>query len=328
MQLAAVESAAPARRLAGAAGAGRRGAARRDRAARRQGQARAPGRPRRRSPSPASPFEALRDWLGEARSAARARPVEAQLLKARHRLQRLDHRQPRRRLVIRTQAQPPALGADRRRHRLERVDPRRAGLGRGARRRGALGRRRRARSACSSAWSLFAPAAWLAERGGLGHRPAPAAGRCARHGLVRQRRAGPHRRRRTAATPAPCPAGSSGRCRRAATASSCAARQDCCLNGTLQLQIRPGFGRITRHPACRRRRTGVGQWPSAWLGGLGTPWNTLQLGGTLAPRLAGRDDRVGRRAAGALDGKRRPRAGRRVVAPDDARHARQLPRHA
>ena len=24
----------------------------------------------------------------------------------------------------------------------------------------------------------------------------------------------------------------------------------------------------------------VGQWPSAWLGGLGTPWNTLQLGGT------------------------------------------------
>jgi general secretion pathway protein M len=27
------------------------------------------------------PFEALRDWLGEARSAARARPIEAQLLK-------------------------------------------------------------------------------------------------------------------------------------------------------------------------------------------------------------------------------------------------------
>jgi general secretion pathway protein N len=24
----------------------------------------------------------------------------------------------------------------------------------------------------------------------------------------------------------------------------------------------------------------VGQWPSAWLGGLGTPWNTLQLGGS------------------------------------------------
>jgi general secretion pathway protein N len=32
----------------------------------------------------------------------------------------------------------------------------------------------------------------------------------------------------------------------------------------------------------------VGQWPSAWLGGLGTPWNTLQLGGTfrlLSPKF-------------------------------------------
>ena len=25
----------------------------------------------------------------------------------------------------------------------------------------------------------------------------------------------------------------------------------------------------------------VAQWPSAWLGGLGTPWNTLQLGGSV-----------------------------------------------
>ena len=25
----------------------------------------------------------------------------------------------------------------------------------------------------------------------------------------------------------------------------------------------------------------VGQWPNAWLGGLGTPWNTLQLGGNV-----------------------------------------------
>jgi general secretion pathway protein N len=27
--------------------------------------------------------------------------------------------------------------------------------------------------------------------------------------------------------------------------------------------------------------TGIGQWPAAVLNGLGTPWNTLQLGGTL-----------------------------------------------
>jgi general secretion pathway protein N len=25
----------------------------------------------------------------------------------------------------------------------------------------------------------------------------------------------------------------------------------------------------------------IAQWPSAWLGGLGTPWNTLQLGGNV-----------------------------------------------
>jgi general secretion pathway protein N len=27
--------------------------------------------------------------------------------------------------------------------------------------------------------------------------------------------------------------------------------------------------------------TTLGQWPAGWLAGLGTPWNTLQLGGTL-----------------------------------------------
>ncbi len=57
------------------------------------------------------------------------------------------------------------------------------------------------------------------------------------------------------------------------------ARQACCLNGTVALQIRPGFGRTTYTlvpPA-----NWVGQWPSAWLGGLGTPFNTLQLGGAV-----------------------------------------------
>ncbi len=56
----------------------------------------------------------------------------------------------------------------------------------------------------------------------------------------------------------------------------------CCLNGQVVLQIRPGIGRVgvTLLPS----PGWVGQWPSAWLGGLGTPWNTLQLGG--AVRLA------------------------------------------
>jgi general secretion pathway protein N len=61
-----------------------------------------------------------------------------------------------------------------------------------------------------------------------------------------------------------------------------AVRQDCCVNGTMLIQIRPGLSRTraTLTPAAGT----VGQWPNAWLGGLGTPWNTLQLGGSV--RLA------------------------------------------
>jgi general secretion pathway protein N len=57
-----------------------------------------------------------------------------------------------------------------------------------------------------------------------------------------------------------------------------AARQECCINGTAVVQIRPGLGRV--RATLVPRTDWVGQWPSAWLGGLGTPWNTLQLGGT------------------------------------------------
>ena len=44
------------------------------------------------------------------------------------------------------------------------------------------------------------------------------------------------------------------------------------------MQVRPGLGRI--RATLVPRTDWVGQWPSAWLGGLGTPWNTLQLGGS------------------------------------------------
>lgn len=56
-------------------------------------------------------------------------------------------------------------------------------------------------------------------------------------------------------------------------------RQACCLNGPVALRLSPGFGRVqvTLVPPAGW----VGQWPSAWLGGLGTPWNTLQLGGSV-----------------------------------------------
>ena len=60
------------------------------------------------------------------------------------------------------------------------------------------------------------------------------------------------------------------------------ARQACCLNGTVVVIVKPGFGRVS---ATLVPPSGwVGQWPAAWLVGLGTPWNTLQLGGVL--RLA------------------------------------------
>jgi general secretion pathway protein N len=53
----------------------------------------------------------------------------------------------------------------------------------------------------------------------------------------------------------------------------------CCLFGETALRIEPGFGRHALIlPAAP---TGIGQWPAAVLNGLGTPWNTLQLGGTL-----------------------------------------------
>jgi len=58
------------------------------------------------------------------------------------------------------------------------------------------------------------------------------------------------------------------------------ARQACCLRGEVRALIRPGFGRLAVQvlPA---ESTTIGQWPAGWLTGLGTPWNTLQLGGTL-----------------------------------------------
>ncbi len=63
------------------------------------------------------------------------------------------------------------------------------------------------------------------------------------------------------------------------------ARQDCCINGELQLQIRPGWGRV--EIALISHADWLARWPAGLLAGLGTPWNTLQLGGSI--RLAARD---------------------------------------
>lgn len=63
------------------------------------------------------------------------------------------------------------------------------------------------------------------------------------------------------------------------------ARHACCLNDTVSLHISPGLGRmsVTLAP----KPDWIGQWPGAFLGGLGTPWNTLRLGGTLRLQSSG-----------------------------------------
>jgi general secretion pathway protein N len=57
------------------------------------------------------------------------------------------------------------------------------------------------------------------------------------------------------------------------------AQHACCLNGSVAVQVRPGIGKLgftlLASPGW------IGQWPSGWLSGLGTPWNTLQLGGAV-----------------------------------------------
>ena len=56
------------------------------------------------------------------------------------------------------------------------------------------------------------------------------------------------------------------------------ATQACCLNGVVTVMLNPGLGRMSA-TLLPTTAAWVGQWPSAWLGGLGTPWNTMQLGG-------------------------------------------------
>ncbi len=66
--------------------------------------------------------------------------------------------------------------------------------------------------------------------------------------------------------------------------------QDCCINGELELALRPGLSRFEL--SVESHADWLARWPAGWLAGLGTPWNTLQLGGSL--RLASRDLRFER----------------------------------
>jgi general secretion pathway protein N len=60
------------------------------------------------------------------------------------------------------------------------------------------------------------------------------------------------------------------------------AQQACCLRGTPRLRLGAGIGRWRFELLPAADGGGViGRWPAAWLAGLGTPWNTLQLDGEL-----------------------------------------------
>lgn len=64
-------------------------------------------------------------------------------------------------------------------------------------------------------------------------------------------------------------------------------RQPCCLAAPLVLQLRPGLGQMQVTVLPPPNGGLVGQWPAAWLTGLGTPWNAVQLSGTVRLRTPG-----------------------------------------
>jgi general secretion pathway protein N len=57
-------------------------------------------------------------------------------------------------------------------------------------------------------------------------------------------------------------------------------RQACCLRGEVRARITPGWGRVAVN-VLPQDSTTIGQWPAGLLAGLGTPWNTMQMGGTM-----------------------------------------------
>jgi general secretion pathway protein N len=73
-----------------------------------------------------------------------------------------------------------------------------------------------------------------------------------------------------------------------------ALRQACCMVGEPRVRVALGLGRtnIAVLPSPQAPGGAVMQWPAALLTGLGTPWNTLQLGGMV--KLAAQDLQIER----------------------------------
>lgn len=62
-------------------------------------------------------------------------------------------------------------------------------------------------------------------------------------------------------------------------------RQDCCLRNGVTLRWAPTLSHQTL--TLQSPDDWLGPWPASWLAGLGTPWNTLRLGGTARLRASG-----------------------------------------
>jgi len=61
-------------------------------------------------------------------------------------------------------------------------------------------------------------------------------------------------------------------------------QQDCCVPTPMTLLLQPRWsgGRLSvQSEGSASAVSQLGHWPAAWLSGLGTPWNTLQLAGTV-----------------------------------------------
>jgi general secretion pathway protein N len=56
-------------------------------------------------------------------------------------------------------------------------------------------------------------------------------------------------------------------------------RHACCIADQVRLQIEPGWGRL--RVFLPPGRAEVVHWPASWLAGLGAPFNTVSMGGTL-----------------------------------------------
>lgn len=68
--------------------------------------------------------------------------------------------------------------------------------------------------------------------------------------------------------------------------------QACCMLQPLEIRLRPGLSSLELN--LQPSQGGLGEWPAAWLSGLGAPWNTLQLGGSLRMTSQGLSVRVGK----------------------------------